>query len=522
MGFGSRVALTSACAVLLARYLSNASLGSYLINIFLLALAQGVGWVVWNMILWPKVFSPLRKLPQPKKSDFFYGQWAKIREEPNGQPMKEWEETIPNDGLILYHLFHLERVLITNGTALQEVLHTKNYDFVKPPQFRTTLGRLLGIGILLAEGDEHKNLYPVFWAKAREVTTAMAGTLREATESDPDADVLEVGGWASRVTLDIIGVAGMGHDFNAIQDPQSELNQCYRHIFQPNRGARLIGLLGLVLPPGVVTRLPIRRNQEINDAIKLIRRVCQGLIDEKRSVFEKSGDTGVDILSTALESGMFTDESLIDQLMTFLAAGHETTASAMSWASYLLCLHPHVQRRLREEIRSSLPPLSDPDSSISPADIDKLPYLNAFCNEVLRFMPPVTLTMRIAAHDTTIVGKPIPKGTMIILHPGAINVSKAGWGEDAHVFNPDRWLGPGRANTGGQKNNYAFLTFLHGPRSCIGKEFAKAEFAILVAAWVGRFEMELADKDYQLDIASGLTSRPRGGLKVRMKTLAGW
>jgi cytochrome P450 len=94
----------------------------------------------------------------------------------------------------------------------------------------------------------------------------------------------------------------------------------------------------------------------------------------------------LDILSVALESGGFTDENLIDQLMTFLAAGHETTASAMTWATYLLAKHPEVQARLRAEIRENLPSISDTDTAVSSSDIGRLPYLSAFCNEVLRYL----------------------------------------------------------------------------------------------------------------------------------------
>ena len=94
----------------------------------------------------------------------------------------------------------------------------------------------------------------------------------------------------------------------------------------------------------------------------------------------------MDILSVALESGGFTDENLIDQLMTFLAAGHETTASAMTWAAYLLAKHPEVQTRLRAEIRENLPSISDTDTTVSSVDIDRLPYLTAVCNEVLRYL----------------------------------------------------------------------------------------------------------------------------------------
>lgn len=361
-----------------------------------------------------------------------------------------------------------------------------------------------------------KDLYPIFWSKSREMTKKMLET------SGKDAsNVTEIREWASRATLDIIGVAGMGQDFNAISDPDNELNLTYRTIFSPSAGSQAIQLLATFLPVWFLRILPLKRNEEMKGALATIKRVSADLIRAKRANLEKGGRTDLDILSVAIESGGFSDDDLVNQLMTFLAAGHETTASAVTWATYLLCKHPDAQKRLREEIRASLPPL-DSDDSISSIDIDKLPYLNAVLNETMRVFPPVPLTLREAAHDTTIQGHFVPAGTSIIISPWAVNTSKALWGVDAREFNPDRWMGPGRANTGGADSNYAVTTFLHGPRSCIGKDFAKAEFACLMAALVGKFEIELSDPNWQLQIQGGITARPKGGLNVKLSPLDGW
>lgn len=335
--------------------------------------------------------------------------------------------------------------------------------------------------------------------------------------------VIEFAGWASRATLDIIGVAGMGQDFNAIQDPNTELNATYRKVFQPTREAQMLGLLGLFLPIWLVRALPVQRNDDIVVASATVRRVCRQLIQQKQEkINNKEKRVDVDILSVALESGGFSEENLADQLMTFLAAGHETTASAMTWAVYMLCKHPQIQTRLRGEVREHLPSIDDSSTIVTDKVLDKLPYLHAVCSELLRVYSPVPLTLREAAKDTTIVGQFVPKGTTIILAPWAVNMSKELWGEDASEFNPDRWLGPGRTNTGGAESNYAFLTFLHGPRSCIGQAFAKAEFACLLAATVGRFEIELENKDMIVEIKGGITSRPRDGLRVTMRPVEGW
>jgi cytochrome P450 len=432
--------------------------------------------------------------------------------------------------------------------ALSEVLTTKSYDFVKPTQFRAGLGRLLGVGILLAEGDEHKtqrknlmpafafrhikDLYPVFWEKSREGVNSMTAQIKEAELSNnatPKKDyVLEVGQWVSRITLDIIGVAGMGQDFGAIHDPNTLLNRTYRSIFSPSREARILGFLTLLLPSWFVNSLPVSRNDDIVKAAATIRGVCRQLIRTKKEKLEKGQLTDIDILSVAMESGGFTEESLVDQLMTFLAAGHETTATSMTWAIYMLCLHPDVQTRLRKEIREHLPSIEE-NTTITSQEIDHMPYLNAVCNEVLRYFPPVPITLRVAGRDTVITGVAIPKGTRVMLVPLAVNRNEGLWGPDAQKFNPDRWLqsdaNPHSAN-GGASSNYAFMTFLHGPRSCIGSGFAKSEFACVLAAWIGRFEFALDDErlydEKNLEIRGQATSKPANGLLVRTKIVEGW
>lgn len=387
-----------------------------------------------------------------------------------------------------------------------------------------------------------KDLYPVFWNKSKEAVEKMteivkAGgdALREHDSQDvekrPVSDgtpVLEVGGWAGRATLDIIGVAGMGQDFGAIQDPETVLSATYRQIFRPSRGAAIMGLMNVLLPAWLVRRIPVKRNHDINHAAEVIRSTCRQLIRSKKEKLAKGELTDVDILSVALESGGFTDENLVDQLMTFLAAGHETTATAMTWAVYMLCLNPEVQTRLRAEIREHLPSISD-DATVTSQQIDHMPYLNAVCSEVLRYYPPVPLTPRVAARNTTILGQKVPKGTQIMLVPWAINKSESLWGPEAAKFNPDRWLpsekNPQSAN-GGAPSAYSFLTFLHGPRSCIGLGFAKAEFACLLASWIGRFEFELFDEkerdEKNIKIKGGVTARPANGMYVKTKVVEGW
>ena len=374
-----------------------------------------------------------------------------------------------------------------------------------------------------------KDIYPIFWSKSREMVKAISASMQkgaadaELEKAVAPSSVVELNGWLSRTTLDIIGVAGMGYDFNAIQDPNTQLCKTYRAVFEPSKQARILGLVSLVVPMKILRLIPMQRNHDMKAAAETIRGVCRQLIQhkqQKKNQQEKSSD--VDILSVAMESGAFTEDQLIDQLMTFLVAGHETTSTSTTWSICLLCQHPEVQSRLREEVRTNLPSIEDDSTTVTADILDRLPYLHAVVMETLRFQSPVPMTRREAARDSSILGQFVPKGTDIIIAPYAVNFSTALWGEDALKFNPDRWMGPGRANTGGADSNYSLLTFLHGPRSCIGQQFAKAEQACLLAALVGKFEMELADKDAVIDIQSGITARPKGGLHVRMTPLDGW
>ncbi|KAL9585650.1 MAG: hypothetical protein Q9212_001387 [Teloschistes hypoglaucus] len=510
-------------------------LGTFLLLFSLqLAVAQA-----YRMILWPFFLTPLRHLPTPKGATWYNGHAAPIIREPSAAPMARWVDEVPNDGLIYYRfIFNADRILVASPKAIGEVLVQKSYDFVKPSFLRTSIAQILGVGILLAEGDEHKqqrknlmpafafrhvqDLYPEFWSISRHLVNTMTTELERLskaasgeTKSDP---VLDVANWTSRATLDIIGSAGMGHDFNSTENPDNELAAKYREIFEPTGQARVMGLISLFIPGWILRALPIKRNDTIRQAASTIRRICREIINETRTrMSSEKKRTTKDIVSVAIESGVFTDDNLVNQMMTFLAAGHETTATAMTWAIYELCRRPELQVSLREEVRANLPSPDDTEFQLSSTALDKLPFLHAVCNEVLRTRPPVALTIREAAVNTSILGQYIPAGTKVVLPPAAINMSTKLWGPDAKLFKPERWLQPGHANTGGATSNYAYMTFLHGPRSCIGQQFAKAEFAALLAAMVGRFNFELEEPDKEITLQAGLTARPRGGMPVRTK-----
>lgn len=208
---------------------------------------------------------------------------------------------------------------------------------------------------------------------------------------------------------------------------------------------------------------------------------------------------------------------------------HETTSSAFTWLAYLLATHPDAQRRIREEVRQALPvdPAKDPAVDIAKV-LEGLPYLNGVCNETLRLFPTVPITVRIPKCDTTIIGRPVPQGTEIVIPLWAINRNPKLWGPDAADFKPERWIdvdADGNRkpnNSGGADSNYSLMTFMHGPRSCIGQNFAKAELRCLVAAFAKAFEWEMVDPAEEIVPAGAITIKPKSGLHLRLKPLGGW
>lgn len=370
----------------------------------------------------------------------------------------------------------------------------------------------------------------MFWSKSCEMVEALMVEIKkpgkkesgDVDKSAKDASVIEIGGWGSRAALDIIGVAGMDYDFKAIENPDTELNVTYRKVFQQTQSGRILQMMSLFIPQFIVRAIPATHNENILEASSTIKRIARELIRKKQAKLDKQEKrTEVDILSVALESGGFSEENLVNQMMTFLAAGHETTATTLTWACYEMCKNPSIQTRLREEVRANLPSI-DSESTITAELLDKCHYLHAVCMEVLRVHSPVPITLRETTRSTTIQGQYVPKGTKIVLCMWAANTAIAEWGEGANDFNPDRWMGPGKANSGGASSNYSFLTFLHGPRSCIGQAFAKAEFACLLGALVGRFELELENPDAEIKIQGGITSKPKDGMNVKLKAVDGW
>ena len=500
-------------------------------------------WFLAN-IAYPFFFSPLNGIPQPPGGSFFLGHAEGLMSRPPGKRIQEWIRDTPNDGLIHFRAFfhYHSRLIPTTPETLAEVLNAKAYDWHKPAPARRFLTRVLGRGLVCVEGQEHKiqrrsvapafqgknirDLVPTFWAKSKHFADVVASQMELESSSNAPLRTgrIELNQIASRMTLDIIGKAALGKDMNTVVDPSDELAQQYALITDPKKkGIGLYLFLNLFTPQWFIRRLPYGLSRRVADATVNLRVICRRLIAEKKAAIAEKNLDSKDILSVLIRSGQFDDDGLVSQLLTFIAAGHDTTSNTLSWASYLLALHADIQTRLRHEIQSVITESGIEQDSVTAEQLDSMPFLQAVCNEVLRMFPTVPVTSREAIRTTYIGDQIVPKGTQIMISPSGINKLPSLWGPDAAEFNPDRWMPEkGDPATGGAANRYSFLTFLHGPRSCIGQGFALTELKCLLACLLLRFDISLVREEDKVEVpeaAGVITVKPKEGMHLRLAEL---
>jgi cytochrome P450 len=202
----------------------------------------------------------------------------------------------------------------------------------------------------------------------------------------------------------------------------------------------------------------------------------------------------------------FSREELIDQLGVFFLAGHETTASVLTWAFFILATQREVLARMREEIDSLVG-----DGEIEFEHIKRLPYVRNVFKETLRLYPPITFIPRVAAEDTQVGRFRIRRGAMIMVSPWTIHRHRDLW-ENPHAFDPDRFS-PERQQS---LVSGAYLPFGQGPRVCVGKAFATVEATLILSRLVRRFEFEPLDA-HRVRPAARLTTRPAEQIMCRVR-----
>jgi cytochrome P450 len=209
------------------------------------------------------------------------------------------------------------------------------------------------------------------------------------------------------------------------------------------------------------------------------------LIAERRTMGKKDGAPPrdlFDLMDAARdpETGKgFSDAQLVDEVATMILAGHETTATALFWALYLLALDPETQEEVASETHG--------EHLDSMADIDRQKFTRAVIEETMRLYPPAFLVARAAREKDNAAGVEIGKGDIIMIAPWLLHRHEKLW-DQPNAFIPKRFMSKEAPD------RFAYLPFGAGPRVCIGAPFAQAESVLALARLIGAFRIELADR----------------------------
>ncbi|KIY62984.1 cytochrome P450, partial [Cylindrobasidium torrendii FP15055 ss-10] len=430
------------------------------------------------------------------------------------------------------------RLIVSDTKAIAHILQDVT-NYKKPPSLQYHLTRMVGSGVLVVEGEQHRkqrrimnpafgNLYvkelsPVFMEKSLELRDIWAQECASRSDGIYRTDAVT---WLSKLTLDIIGRAGFNYDFHAMEPhaEHDELQEAFSTIF--GAGSAVFRILQGHVP--LLRLVPTQAQRAITKAKKTMNDIAGRLLAEAKQIQSATGEKlwdARDMLSLLVRSNTspevpenqrMSDEEVMSQIPTFFVAGHETTATALAWMLFALTRAPHVQQKLRNEL------LSVPTSTPSFDELNALPYLDAVVRETLRLHSPVTTTSRISTQDDILpLSKPITdrkgnvhdsiavgKGTQISIPILAMNVDPEIWGEDADEFKPERWenLPTAVSSLPGVWGN--MMSFLGGARACIGYRFSLAETKAIVFTLVRAFEFELAVRHEDIISRSYVVQRP--------------
>lgn len=257
--------------------------------------------------------------------------------------------------------------------------------------------------------------------------------------------------------------------------------------------------------------LPHPASWKMRRAARAVRARVGEIIRQRRAL----GGSGDDLLGRLLaardpDTGQpMSEERLVDNVLTLLEAGHETTAKALTWTLYLLALAPHWQDRVRAEVRDVAGA-----AAITGEHIERLILTQAVIKEAMRLYPPVPIVSRIAAEPVELGGVALKDGTSVVIPIFAIHRHRRLW-EDPDRFDPDRFLSGRDAGL----PRTQFMPFGAGPRTCIGLSFAMAEATAILATLV-RGARFLWDGRHLPEPVSRVTLRPKGGMPLIVHPLS--
>lgn len=410
-------------------------------------------------------------------------------------------------GIFRYPVGFWTITVVTDPAGVGHILQANNRNYSKDTFQYNLLGLVTGQGLLSSDGDywfRQRRLAQPAFHRARlanvaqlttDATTAMLDRWGEHTERGESLDVDEA---MMSLTLAVVGRALFSVDLS--RDAGALSRAALATLNHVARRARM--------PLSPPTRVPTPGNRRFVAAVKTLDAAIFALIAARR----RDPDAADDLLAMLMAArdadtgeGM-SNRQLRDEIITFLIAGHETVASALVWAWYLLSMHPATERELQRELAAVLGgrvPTMD--------DLPHLPYTRAAVDETLRLYPPSWISTRRAMADDVVLGKRIPAGSLVVMSPYATHRLPHLW-PNPEGFDPDRFL-PG-ADEG--RHRFAYFPFGGGPHLCIGNTFALVEAQLIVATVAQRYRLALVPGQ-AIEVAPLVTLRPKHGMHMTVR-----
>lgn len=393
--------------------------------------------------------------------------------------------------------------MVMDPEALRRILKERVEDYPKSVTTKLILNPAIGDSLFVAEGADwrwqRRAMAPAF---AHRHVTALGPVMTAAAEASARRLQAVAGGIADvheetvaatfEVISDVTFAGGGGMDRAAVH------RAIDGYLAQTARVSVLdvLGLPAWLPRPGRIFS---------GAGVKAMKRLADDAIASRAAAAEQDGPP--DLLDLLLDSEdpetgrSMTRTELRDNLLTFIIAGHETTALTLAWALYLCAFDPEVQERAAAEARAALG-----DRAATAEDMGALPYIARVVNEALRLYPPAAFLSRTAQAEDRLCGRDVLPGDTVMLPIYALHRHKLLW-ERPDSFDPDRFETP--------PDRYAFLPFGAGPRICIGASFALQEAVIILATLLARFRFDLTPATAP-EPRMILTLRPHGGMPLQV------
>ncbi|WP_279359864.1 cytochrome P450 [Methylobacterium indicum] len=421
-------------------------------------------------------------------------------------PLEAWPETIYREPVYTSTVLGNSSLFVMAPNLIRRVMVDEADAFEKSEVLRRALSPALGDAILTADGArwrwQRRAAAPIFRAeRIRSFVPAMiaaAERTRDALAAAPGVEV-DIAQTMMRTTFEII-VETMLPGASGIDAARVE-----RGITDYLESTSWVVALTLLRAPAW---LPFPGRAKAERAKTYLRDELLRLAAEGR----RTGTEGRnDLLSLLLaardpETGQAMDDrDVADNLLTFVTAGHETTALALTWALYLLSHHPESEALIAAEVEAATA-----GGPLVPEHVDALPYTRQVILEAMRLYPPVPVVVRAALRDVDLDGIPVKAGTPITIPIYAVHRHAALWDEPER-FDPARFA-PEAAKA---RDRYAYLPFAAGPRICIGMGFALSEAVAILAVLVRSLRFSLRPGTLPV-LKQRITLRPSEGMPMRV------